>query len=220
MKDRLNRTRGSRRKLAPPVQLVCMSSTAPFTSWDSVVEFVPGPRGTAVLFTDDRRDRRPAELIARLPSKSSYRDYVSFLARDKKSRLYADFLDDGETFARGVDGVWAELMLMAWMHPVDDPPSEIALALLTLDDDSLEALRREAGAFGKQFVSRVRALLSRARNELRHPRLTLAGLLGRVGSTPPSFHALENAMNGWVTAGGQPERKRARRVTTKRGDSC
>jgi hypothetical protein len=209
----------------PPrkVTLITRASISPLSMCNITVGFERGPTGTKVFLSD--RDYMPTgtrELVATLPTGSTYRKYVEFLVTNDRCALWMDLLEDEETFVEGADAMWAELMLMAWMHmdPTDEAhPHEVARALLTLDDAGIEALHREAGFFNGAFGDRVRAVLKRA-CELRLSGLSLAELMRRARAVPPSLSALETSMTTWRrkrnSARGAPGKRRSNRVGARR----
>lgn len=77
----------------------------------------------------------------------------------------------------GLDGLWAELLLLAWAHDPDVGMNRVAEALLTLDDARLAALHARSGPFDDAFALRVSRVLVRAEGEPAVDGLSLAGLL-------------------------------------------
>jgi hypothetical protein len=77
----------------------------------------------------------------------------------------------------GLDGLWAELRLLAWMHDPEVGFNRVADALLTLDDARLAVLRGRTGSFDRDFALRIARVLVGAEGDPDLDGLSLAGLL-------------------------------------------
>jgi hypothetical protein len=111
----------------------------------------------------------------RLDGVGDPRRLVGHLARSAGLGI-ADARVDGAR-VDGLDGLWAELLLLAWMHDPEVGFNRVAEALLTLDDARLAVLRGRSGSFDRAFALRIARVLVRAEGDPALDGLSLAGLL-------------------------------------------
>jgi hypothetical protein len=82
--------------------------------------------------------------MGRLPGTMNLRKVARWLADNDESWNGGDFVAD--TTVRGVRGLWAELLALAWNHEDGDPKNWRVLTLLSLHDSQLRGLRRWLGS--------------------------------------------------------------------------
>jgi hypothetical protein len=135
------------------------------------------------------------------------------------------YLGTGESLrhagASGVRGVWAELLLIAWMR---DAYPGAARALLSLDDKSLRQLHRREKVFDHHFCCRLMKVLERCEAAGAPRSTTLATLLKRAeGSGRTNLSDVEARLPEWEKEWqksapirrSQTEQRRERRAAAK-----
>jgi hypothetical protein len=98
--------------------------------------------------------------MGRLRGGVDLRKIAHWLADNQESYNGGDFVE--ATQVRGVRGLWAELLVLAWNHEDGDPMNWRALSLLSLTDSQLRGLRRWLGPLTSETArSNLDELLSR-----------------------------------------------------------
>ncbi len=118
----------------------------------------------------ERRER-----ILPLPGATHPRRLVAHLARSAELGIGDAVIEHGRV--DGLEGLWAEILLLAWSHAPGAGLNHVAEALLSLDDDRLARLHDRHGPFDRAFAMRLARVLVRAEGDPSVDGLSLAGLL-------------------------------------------
>ncbi|MEI8256620.1 MAG: hypothetical protein WCJ30_13180, partial [Deltaproteobacteria bacterium] len=131
---------------------------------------------------------------------------MEFLSTDEATCCSGDFFSDAQV--DGVRGVWAELLILAWMHGEEAGLNRVARAVAAMSDREIRSLRKELGPFAES-AHEIKELIQTAEMELGFDHPTLADLGRAAGVKPFDVKALRAFLKKEVAR----QRARDRRAT-------
>lgn len=162
----------------------------------ALVAILPKAGETEIWGSPDLEESEP-EQVTVIDGPFSERSCVAFLAGDEATACGGDYYSDSDVL--GAKGMWADLLLLGWMHDEEVGLHRVALELLTLDDNRLKKLWTASGPFDSDFAARTANALLQLRDDGGiDEAVTLAELMDRAGPGAASLDAFEAAIPGLI----------------------